>query len=656
MASFSRSIVSGAGVIGFTSLSLVSPAVADELCPEPFSVISVDGRDVCEWVVTEDKVLSLGEKSSTADAFIPSAIDPATVQALLVGSGGPAMKIWGYSPGAAGSIQGGTLEGFVGDLDLQVGQASEISTFLYFAQAESTSIDDDFENELFALGGYSSFYLNLLTPDLTEGELLLPVVMEFEDSGSEVELKNPYVSLEQIAAANPGLNGPEPWWDLDSNLISESGDEQTFNVELYSFVFMGGLGGITNFGLLEEVSEQVEDERILGASPKILLPGDESDQLQAWEWNDDAEKFVSINSFFSPADGSIGQLMTEPRLDDGEGLLGVNYLRPEILGFNGGDGVVISEVIGPVLNLFSNLDTCYAGGGNGILGTNSACGASTDGGILGTDIEEVFSASGTTNRITPAITNSGAGSLYYEAREADGDLSAAEISEEAGFGEDGVIILRYPLESLPSGQFSAPVPFMGPVVTDFGADGNQLPFAVVPNQKVKILGSRLADVTAVEINGEQIEIDSATDEELTFSAPANFTPGEYSVSLIFGGGSLLLQERIAFSEDNGIIPTGICSDQPKVWTKRISETQAKMYIKCPDVDVKYTATHQQDGGEYEEFFARTIADETDDAQFYNGSSRYFVRTIDLAQKSRIKIYENGELKWQVVYNEGSFSG
>ena len=661
MSTLTKSLLSGVGVVGFTSMGVVAPVGATVGCPEPFSLITVDGAKVCELVITEDTVVSLGTKSIDADAAIPSNVDPATIQALLVGAGGPGLKeIFFLSSGEGGAVVGTTLEGFEGDLVIRVGEGSYLQSPDYLYIFAEESFISDGSTDVYAAGGYSSYFTTVFVQGLSQDEgVTIPVGIQTQGSEDVTWLDDPYSVVNQL--------DDDSFWFSTSDLSDHQ--DLLWESELYSLFYMGGFGSnpFFSYEFADEPTPSEIEAIFKNHAPIVPFNISSIDDLDEWEA---VESDVSGTSYTtirnsgnktSAASASVGQLVMEPvsssvtRVSSSLGFLENLRVRSEIKGFDGGRGIVPSESF-TQLNLFSNLDSCYAGGGNNILGANVSCGAAADGGVLGSSMDDFWGAGNVSESasLVPGRANSGAGALPYYIAETEEYRIATFEGTEFAAGEDGVVILRFPAYSM--GFYSAPVPFGGPVATDLGADGSQDVYITGRGQQVKIVGDKLADVTAVEIDGVQIDVDSADNSEITFTAPADFTPGEYAVSMIFAGGSVLIQERILFTGSGGNIPTGVCTESPKVWTKRISETQAKMYIKCPDVDVKYSATHQQDGGEYVEFFGRTLDDETDSSQFFNGTDRYFVRTIDLATKSRIKIYENGELKWQVVYNEGSFTG
>ena len=585
-----------------------------------------------------------------------------------MGAGGPGLKdAYAYGPGEGGGVNAASLEGFDGDVTIFVGDGEEITEDFVYWFGEGTSVTDG--NEVIEASGgfanYSSVYWMYYFSALTDFNYEHQASLQFNDQTSPSSMSDPFSLLESSG---------DIWW-LGMGDDSLNGFLEETNVHALSY--LGALGGspfLSALGDDQFLFRNVDTEEDFQEIFRDFVPTTSFDldstnrQVAGWSAFETNENEVSKTTIrnsgymVDPLEVTIAEAIFEST--DGSSVTTSNITfnnvlkpRSEITGFHGGNGLVPSQAFGENFHLFSNLHTCFGGGGNSFLGTNTTCGAAADGGIWGNTIDEVWGfGQKTPENYIPGRANSGAGAIgtYVAVGAEIPVLNAPNSGADFYPGEDGVVILRFP--AIQIAPYSAPAPFSGPIATDLGADDSQEVYITGRGQQVKIVGDRLADVTAVEIDGVEIDVDSAANSEITFTAPADFTPGEYAVSMIFSGGSVLIQERILFTGSGGNIPTGVCTESPKVWTKRISETQAKMYIKCPDVDVKYSATHQQDGGEYVEFFGKTLAEETDSSQFFNGTDRYFVRTIDLATKSRIKIYENGELKWQVVYNEGSFTG
>jgi hypothetical protein len=91
--------------------------------------------------------------------------------------------------------------------------------------------------------------------------------------------------------------------------------------------------------------------------------------------------------------------------------------------------------------------------------------------------------------------------------------------------------------------------------------------------------------------------------------------------------------------------------EPSWWTQRISDSQAKAYIKCPAKGQKYRILQQTGGsGSYDSIFVKTLTDENDSTQVFNEFGRYIVRTIDLEDINRLRITVDDEELWKVRYN------
>ena len=87
------------------------------------------------------------------------------------------------------------------------------------------------------------------------------------------------------------------------------------------------------------------------------------------------------------------------------------------------------------------------------------------------------------------------------------------------------------------------------------------------------------------------------------------------------------------------------------WTKRISQTEVKVYIKNPEPGKKYRILHQTGGsGTFESVFVKTIESTTDSSLRFNAQGRYIVRTIDLDEINRIRIRIDDDEVWKVRYN------
>jgi uncharacterized repeat protein (TIGR02543 family) len=84
--------------------------------------------------------------------------------------------------------------------------------------------------------------------------------------------------------------------------------------------------------------------------------------------------------------------------------------------------------------------------------------------------------------------------------------------------------------------------------------------------------------------------------------------------------------------------------QTRVWTKRISANQVKVYIKFPEMGVNYQIQLQKNSGAFRRVMSKTINTTADTSLRVVGDWYYLVRTIDLPGegKYRINVYVDGE--------------
>ena len=144
------------------------------------------------------------------------------------------------------------------------------------------------------------------------------------------------------------------------------------------------------------------------------------------------------------------------------------------------------------------------------------------------------------------------------------------------------------------------------------------------------------------------------DGKFSFVIPKDLPVGDYSILITTTDGQTI--ERIGALTVSGVASSA-CGEGSKVWTKRISETQAKVYMKCPAIGDSYSFSVQEGGsGAYDTRLTRTLQSEDSDEQLFNENGRYIVRTVELGEITRIRISINGETVWQVRYNAGSFGG
>jgi hypothetical protein len=87
------------------------------------------------------------------------------------------------------------------------------------------------------------------------------------------------------------------------------------------------------------------------------------------------------------------------------------------------------------------------------------------------------------------------------------------------------------------------------------------------------------------------------------------------------------------------------------WAVRISDTQAKVYVKYPTVGERVRIGHQTGGsGDYTTVYVKTTVSENDEAMIVNEHGSYIVRTIDLEDINRIRVTVGEQTFVQVRYN------
>jgi hypothetical protein len=145
---------------------------------------------------------------------------------------------------------------------------------------------------------------------------------------------------------------------------------------------------------------------------------------------------------------------------------------------------------------------------------------------------------------------------------------------------------------------------------------------------------------------------SAAADHLIIEVPATLVSGIHDLVLIGPGFRVNVVAALNLNLNSTQIPgvPGCENTEPVVWTKRISQTQAKVYIKCPEIGARYQILAQYDNGDYTPRMNLIVASESDDRQRMGPSGRYLVRTVEINQRTRINITADGDLIRKVVYN------
>lgn len=97
------------------------------------------------------------------------------------------------------------------------------------------------------------------------------------------------------------------------------------------------------------------------------------------------------------------------------------------------------------------------------------------------------------------------------------------------------------------------------------------------------------------------------------------------------------------SNSGSVISTGPAAGikpvtgKTKIWTKRLSANQVKVYIKYPEMGVNYQVSLQKNDGDYVRKMSKTINTTSDTDLRVVGESYYLVRTIELPGEGRYRI-------------------
>lgn len=203
---------------------------------------------------------------------------------------------------------------------------------------------------------------------------------------------------------------------------------------------------------------------------------------------------------------------------------------------------------------------------------------------------------------------------------------------------------------------SGSAPYTGPVVRSIGGKSGQLETQI--GSRVRLDLENTTGLTQVLVNGVPAEIVVNEDGEVIFIVPVGVQLGPNDITLVTDAGRLTVQDAIIINNLTTAAETAsdVCSLQgPNAWTKRISRDTAKLYIKCGDVGTAYRVEVQIGSGSFTTLITRTPSSAADPRQVFNDFGRYFVRSVSIYDRLRIRIYGDRKLLWQVVYNFQSWA-
>ena len=228
----------------------------------------------------------------------------------------------------------------------------------------------------------------------------------------------------------------------------------------------------------------------------------------------------------------------------------------------------------------------------------------------------------------------------------DGTKVAVGANVAGPFNTGHVRVFSLPAPPEPPAS-PAPAPYSGPLISSVGS-GNAFSAA---GETVTINGQRLGSVTKVIIDGKEAELVSVTSESFQIIIPEGLDAGTYDIQIQSSLGNLTYLDGITITESKTVETTEY--GEMTAWTKRISDNQAKVYVKFPTVGEKVRISHQTGGsGNYETVYVKTTSSETMDGLIIvEGVGTYIVRTIDLADINRIRVTVGDQTPVQVRYNK-----
>jgi uncharacterized repeat protein (TIGR02543 family) len=200
---------------------------------------------------------------------------------------------------------------------------------------------------------------------------------------------------------------------------------------------------------------------------------------------------------------------------------------------------------------------------------------------------------------------------------------------------------------------STPAPYSGPLITSVGS-GSAINAS--STETIRVSGERLGSVSGVLVDGKEGTVVSVEADHFMMTLPEDLSPGTYDLVVQSSIGNLTYLDAItilgssAARDSETIESTSYGS--VTAWTKRISDTQAKVYVKFPTVGEKVRIGHQRGGsGSYESVYVKTTSSETmEGLRTVEGVGTYVVRTIDLGEINRIRVTVGDEELVQVRYN------
>lgn len=177
--------------------------------------------------------------------------------------------------------------------------------------------------------------------------------------------------------------------------------------------------------------------------------------------------------------------------------------------------------------------------------------------------------------------------------------------------------------------------YVGPVIT------RVTPEVAEAGTVVQAFGQRLESVSKLEIEGHEAEILEQSATEISFRIPEEVSTGSQDLTVFSSFGQLTVQDALQTTAGEAVVK----ATSIKVWTKRISETEVKVYAR--NVSDRGKVQFIVNGQEIA--WVRAV-DEGDPKLRFDSAGAYFVRTVRLDfGKNAFEIHLQGERLRRVAY-------
>lgn len=337
---------------------------------------------------------------------------------------------------------------------------------------------------------------------------------------------------------------------------------------------------------------------------------------------------------------------TTPTLSDGSSFSAPGYF---VSGWSDtDDGTEDYEIGSQEFTIGSSNTTLYAvWSQHSVEYYKNAADATVTVATAGGDFSELGAADYVTSDSTPFTRHGfelvGWSETSGDAATVDYELSAsldlvAKINDNTN---PGSIELYAVWEGGPSGGFSAPAPFDGPVITtDFSGDSFNV------GQSVTISGTGLDGISSVRFGDTEASV-SASESSASFVVP-DVEPGQYTLTIESSNGSIGLQQQMRVLAGGEVAIVDEVTES-KGWTSKQNVSQVKMYAKNIEVGSKYQFFVN---GEEVAWVRKNSETDIEGSSLRAAlGTDYMVRTVDLMPgKNALEVYIDGTRVWRAAYS------